>query len=419
MSPGPIAERLPRAVRSLLQLGLSLAVILGVVLAVDRFDRLHENVVPRQVDPAWSTATQVPAALGDSWVGDAVSDGTSIYLATRESVVGFWGTIHVRRSLDGGISWLPSVLVSDASPVSARPGLGIAADGTLYVGYAVQGPRPATQSLVVRVSYDHGQSWTTPARVSLPAVGLIGVPVFLMAGALQLVAYTDGQLGVVYTQRIASDGTPIGRPSMLGTTSHELYSDAVFYDGLLALTALGTRGVAVWSGGNGRLRSAISDDAGQSWQPVGTLDQALVDRPRLATDGVTVLLAATDSGIGSRPTRRPFVRIWRSVDGGRTYQRGPDVTDVADVGWLDLGWGNGRWRLLYGACPGFLGCATPARVWYTTSPDGDRWSDATVVSMAGNVRPLGVLSGRFGVTAIWGEVVATHQWRFWAARRDY
>lgn len=147
-----------------------------------------------------------------------------------------------------------------------RPGLGIAADGTLYVGYAVQGPRPATQSLVVRVSHDHGQ---TPARVSLPAVGLIGVPVFLVAGAMQLVAYTDGQTGVVYTQRIASDGTPIGTASMLGTTTHELYSDAVFYDGLLALTALGTRGVAVWSGGNGRLMSAISDDAGQSWQPAG------------------------------------------------------------------------------------------------------------------------------------------------------
>ena len=149
----------------------------------------------------------------------------------------------------------------------------------------MQGPRPATQSLVVRVSHDHGQ---TPARVSLPAVGLIGVPVFLVAGAMQLVAYTDRQTGVVYTQRIASDGTPIGTASMLGTTTHELYSDAVFYDGLLALTALGTRGVAVWSGGNGRLMSAISDDAGQSWQPAGALDQALVDRPRLATDGATV-----------------------------------------------------------------------------------------------------------------------------------
>ena len=103
MAPGPIAERLPGAVRSLLQLGLSLAVILGVVLAVDRFDRLHENVVPRQANPAWST-TQVPAAPGDSWVGDVASDGTSIYLVTREAVDGFWGTIHVRRSLDGGTS---------------------------------------------------------------------------------------------------------------------------------------------------------------------------------------------------------------------------------------------------------------------------------------------------------------------------
>ena len=92
---------------------------------------------------------------------------------------------------------------------------------------------------------------------------------------------------------------------------------------------------------------------------------------------------------------------------------------MADVGWLDLGWGKGRWRLLHAACPGFLGCATPARVWYARSPDGDGWSDATVVSMAGNVRPLGVLSGRFGVTAIWAEIVTTHQWRFWAARRDH
>lgn len=91
-----------------------------------------------------------------------------------------------------------------------------------------------------------------------------------------------------------------------------------------------------------------------------------------------------------RPTRRDDTRGARTSDGGETFERGPRVTDMQDIGSVELVWAEGRWRLLYDACPGALSCATPPRVWYAESIDGDAWSESSVLSDAGSVHTLGL-----------------------------
>ncbi len=124
--------------------------------------RLSENVLfPRQIDPAWAMQVDLPLDRGDSWVGNLASDGDRIYLAARQTVMGFWGTMAVWSSADRGKTWsAPSVVSRHDWPDAARHALALAPDGTLLVGFAEQGPQPATQRLIVRASRDGGQTWS-------------------------------------------------------------------------------------------------------------------------------------------------------------------------------------------------------------------------------------------------------------------
>lgn len=414
-------HRLPAPIRWLVELALFAAAIVAIYAAFEGAVRLGENVLfPREIDAAWAMQVDLPPESGDSWVGNLATDGDRIYFAARQTVMGFWGTIAVWSSADGGRRWsAPFVVSRHAWPDAARHAMAVAPDDTLFVGFAEQGPRPATQRLIIRASPDGGQTWSEGMPVSPPQVGLIGLPVFLLTAEMRLVAYTDGETGDVLVQRLTADGTPDGEPAQLGQTTRQLYSDADFHDGAVALASAQGRVVAVWVEGAAELRASVSTDGGLTWEPSTGVDQELYGgRPRLASDGTTILLAASDPSRGARYVQHPFIRIWRSADGGATFERGPDVTDVEDIGSLELLWADGQWRLVYDACPGFIACATPPRIWYAESAAGDEWSDAAVISDAGAVRSLGLVAGDYGLAAVWGVEHASHDWTFHLAQRQ-
>lgn len=179
---------------------------------------------------------------------------------------------------------------------------------------------------------------------------------------------------------------------------------------------VGARAVLVYVHGQREVRTAVSDDSGRTWQRTEINQDLFSGRPRLATDGQTVVLAVSGPNIGASP-HNPYIRIWRSIDAGTSWERGPDVTDVAGLGSLDVAWSDGRWRLLYEACPGALGCATEPRIWYATSPDALTWSEPSVVSEPGQVAPIGVVADRAQVSVIWGMVHSDHDWDIVVSRR--
>jgi hypothetical protein len=130
-----------------------------------------------------------------------------------------------------------------------------------------------------------------------------------------------------------------------------------------------------------------------------------------------VLAVEDPNNSGVRSVYDPFIRIWRSTDAGGTWTRGPDVTDVAGLGGLEVTWSDGRWRLLYAGCPGVFDCATDPRIWYATSPDALTWTEPSIVSEPGQIAPIGVVTDRARVSVVWGLLRGAHDWDVVASRR--
>jgi hypothetical protein len=409
-------DRLPSPIQWLGSLALWVLAIVALYAGIELAVRLSENVLfPRRVDTAWAQVNVTPTQVGDSWVGNLASDGTWIHFLARQQIQGFWGDLYWWRSYNGGRSWWGPHIVSRGGP-TARHTVAVAPDGTVWVGYVEAGPEVATQRLWVLRFHPSATSSPDPIAVSPPSVGLIGLPVFLLTDDVHLVAFTDGETGDLLVQHLTAQGEPDGEPVAIGRTERQLYSDANFYDAAISLASARGKIVVSWIDGLNELGASVSTDGGASWLPSSGIDQRVNgDRPRLATDGTAIILAAADPNNDARNLRHPFIRFWRSTDGGLHFEQGPSEPQVVRLGSYDLLWAGDRWRLVYEGCPGFFLCATPPRVWYTESADGESWSNPIVISEPGSVHVLGLAQSQSGITALWGEGLDSHEWTFHGA----
>ena len=402
-------SRLPDPVRWVALLVLYWIAVSAFAIGLAHAGRISETVLfPRRVDSAWSAPVGI-VSKADTWVGNVAVVGDRTVLATRENVDGFWGTIRTRSSVDGGATWSDPVSLSGGTD-AARHTLIAASDGSLFAAWSKRGPKPVTQRLVLRRSLDGGASWAPETVIAIPAGGTVGIPALVMNGSVRLMAYTDGTTGQIWTQPLDRAGSADGPPTSIDVATRDLYSDAAFIDASLAVVAVGRRAVLAYVHGDREVRTAVSDDSGRTWKRTEINQDLFSGRPRLATDGSTVVLAVSDPNGGARSVHSPFIRIWRSVDAGITWNRGPDVTDVAGLGSIDLTWSGGEWQLLYDACPGVFGCATDPRIWYANSPDAVAWSEPEVVSDSGQVTAIGVVAHGARVSVIWGTMHSAHDW---------
>ena len=382
---------------------VAVAIVVSSVPALDLVDRAYEPLVAPAVAAGWQPMA-LPFARGDSWGGNAVTDGRMLFLATRENVQGFWGVIRVRSSADGGRTWSTAGAASlDATSTTARPALALAPDGSLWVAFARQGSAVATQLLQIGRSTDGGTTWPMLARASPPSIGLIGLPALLVTADVRLVAYTDGATGAAIVQPIGPDGSRRGPATTLGRTTRELYTDAPFLDAGFAMAAHGRRVVALWHSSDQRLEVAVSDDAGSTWRPGPVLaTDASWARPQLIGVG-----AAFVALVGRASATAAWLELDRSADGGATWTAGPRVSSGFASGGGTLARSNGGWMLAYPACSGFVACVVRPRVWYRTSVDGQAWSDPEALTPAGaySVIGVGATSGRPWV--IWEHDLST------------
>jgi hypothetical protein len=380
--------------------------------------RFSETVLfPRQVDAAWVERFDIPIGPVDTWVGNVAVTGDRIAVAARNDIAGFWGTVRVWTSRDGGRSWSSNEDVS-GKVNAARHVLVASPDGTLTAAWAERGPAALTQRLVLRRSTDAGRSWLPPIIVATPSGGTVGLPAIVMTPAVHLVAYTDGVTGEIWAQPLTPEGHPFGPPTKIDVATRQLYTDAPFNDGGLALDASGSRAILVYVTGSGTLHVVLSDDGGQTWRQSPIEQSVYWGPPRLATEGATFVLAVGDPNRSARYARRPFIRIQLSHDGGATWERGPDVSDGTGLGRIELVRSAGAWRLLYADCPGFLTCATAPRIWYSTSADAQNWSPPSAVTEPGRYQPVGIAANRTGVSVIWATITGAHDWGLVLARRN-
>ncbi len=99
----------------------------------------------------------------DDWEPFVAADRSSPYvyqMVTRfnAQVSG----IFIRRSPDGGASWLPDQLIAPINVWQADPQVQVAADGTVFAAW-LDGP-DWTSKLVK--SFDHGATWTAPVVIA-------------------------------------------------------------------------------------------------------------------------------------------------------------------------------------------------------------------------------------------------------------
>ena len=154
----------------------------------------------RLARPVWS-ASATELIDGDTWDGNLASDGQRIVLLSREKIQGFWGVMTVRISWGRcHVEWPVSISARVAD--SARHALVLGSDGSLGPAWAEQGSQVASQRLVVRRSLDGGTTWTEPARLSRPNVGLVGIPALVVSNRVRLVAFTDGATGDDTVERL-------------------------------------------------------------------------------------------------------------------------------------------------------------------------------------------------------------------------
>jgi len=409
-------SRVPAPIRWVAQLASYVIAIAAISIGMAQGARFSETVLfPRQVDAAWMAPVGV-VSRADTWVGNVAVVKGRIVLATREGIVGFWGTLRTRSSVDGGATWSDPASLSGGFD-AARHTLVAATDGSLFAAWSKRGPQPVTQRLVLRRSLDGGRSWSDETIVAIPAGGTVAIPALVMSRSVRLIAYTDGTTGQIWSQALDGAGSPDGPPTLIDVATRQLYSDAPFIDANLSVVAVGRRAVLVYVHGEREVRTVVSDDNGRTWQRTAIKQDLFGGRPRLATDGSIVVLAVSDPNSASRWVHNPFIRIWRSTDAGTGWERGPDVTDIAGLGSLDLTSSGDRWRLLYQACPGVFGCATDPRIWYATSTDALAWSEPSVVSEPGQVAPIGVVASGLHVSAIWGTIHSSHDWDVVVSRR--
>ena len=251
--------------------------------------------------------------------------------------IGREGRMEVVRSLDGGLTWTPPILLADSEDDDRNPAFGISPQGTLILLYHRQhnydadgnyqgglhanGRKPI--QLMATRSFDTGLTWEEPYRLSIDS--LTGSPygkiVSLADGTLLAPIYSSrawsgkaeagqpraGETYASYVARSRDDGQTWGDVSLVAPTMNET-ALIVLPDGdiLAVMRDEGAQGQA--------LHSARSQDGGRTWTAPSQVTQSRqhpADLVRLSNGDILLTY-------GNRnPPHRVEGRISR--DGGRSW----------------------------------------------------------------------------------------------------
>ena len=292
----PPSPPLPLSRRQLV-IRAALAVTFVTVAGAIAVNQLHLTTFVI-ADRTWSPTARVEFH-GDTWEGNVVVVGSTVYLLTREDIDGFWGNLYLHRSDDGGLTWTDPQRVTSGDIDAARHSLTLASDGTLWAAWSQRGPAPETQRLLLSHSDDGGLTWDAATRVTSPDIRTVGIPSLLMTDEVHLVAFTDGSSGDVNVQLLDAHGVASGDRRKISATSRRLYSDSTFLDAGLALAGDGGRVALAFDDGT-FLHLAVGSAEGELTDQVAAIGGTGA-APRLVatTDGFDGLFAVSaENGLG-------------------------------------------------------------------------------------------------------------------------
>ncbi len=322
------------------------------------------------------------SSAGDAltWRGMATSGTATVHVVFGERSVDGDSVVH-RRSVDGGATFETGTVLSTLG-VQAGYASVASAGAAVHVAW-LEGDLGGIGAVTVwyRSSPDAGVTWTAPRPLSA-IDGRSGNPGLAADAAGDvLAAWTDAATGRVLVAASADGGATFASPRAVGSTTLSPFSSLADLDGLPAI-AFGGGGLAyvAWSVSPTRLLVRRTPDAGVTWLPVQTLDQAAdgYSRPWLSAYGGGVAVA-----YGARPSiGLPAVAfIRRSSDRGATWQGRRQVSLSTTLASRDptITMKGAVVRVAYAQCT--TTACTRARVWYRqSSTGGSTWSSATALT---------------------------------------
>jgi len=292
----------------------------------------------KSVDGGRTYGRNVPIVVTSNMSGgvggiDVAADGTMFVLFGEAVVNTGPGHYFFSKSLDGGTTFSPAVVIDghrwDESCVCvggamARHG------GNLYVAWG-QFPQDARgQGVFLARSTDRGVSWGTPALVDSGTSNMGSVDIAVDDAGIVYVAWADGWVGKAWIARSLDAGLTFG-PSVV--VSH------VGWIAILASVAAGRTGDAyvLWStilspaNNSGTLFLTRVVNGVPLFPPTQVTDWPansthIYANPSVAVDGRGFVYAAWGD---SRTDYWGDIYFARSIDGGRTFEPNERIVDLA------------------------------------------------------------------------------------------
>ncbi len=232
-------------------------------------------------------------------------------------------------SADGGGSFSAATGLATTSGSVTYDALGIAASGRHVVAlYKSIGPGNK-RSLLVRRSADGGTTWLPQQVIASYTNATIdmGDADVGISGTNVTIAWTDRTKGKVMSRR-STDGGATWKPNQLiGTTANPT---AAGKEGDVTVAVAGSRAYIAWTPGNRKgLALRRSTDNGATWKPLQTLSTAPggYPGPEASASGKTLLISYNLTSYA--------VKVARSTNGGATVTSSTVVSgnyqEVEDV----------------------------------------------------------------------------------------
>lgn len=340
---------------------LALAIVL--TSAIPATAETWEEVVP-------ITASGEAAAWGGS---TAVYSG-GIAVAYREyEPVGDRHRVRVKRSTDDGATWMGHTSVSSHTvPLATGPAL-VGSGSNLHIVF-VEYRTDGSARVVYRRSANGGETWQ-PALVLSQAAARPGLPSIARSGQRVIVAWTNELTGTVSTRVSTDGGVTFRARTDVATSSNQPWLDQSndSYDAFPTVAiSSGVLNVAYYTS-EGTLRLRRSSSNGSTWTTAVTLaNNGNGYLPTLVASGNTIVLGYaiyTGSDIWSafrRSTNKGQTWSTAAAISGRTAA--PSYQPVISVR-------GGTWRVAFERC--LTDDCLQSDVWYREGPTGAFWSTAS------------------------------------------
>lgn len=261
----------------------------------------------RSVDTGltWNSAVALTDTSGNAWNPAIAVNGSSIHVVWRNIVNGVRSSYY-KRSLDGGNTWGPGILLD--SPIADWPAVALSGNRIYVANDIVTSASPYNTEIFFLRSLDNGSTWSLHQQLTF-ATGRSEDEAITAQGSDVFMSWNDNRNGLlqIFYKHSSDYGVTWG-PDVL-INSEPSYGTMVCVNG--AYIDIPSAGA---SSGRYQIHLNQSDDTGVTWGPDKNLTNDTTYTfyyPYMVRDSADLHMTYIKSGVGGQ--------YLHSGDGGATW----------------------------------------------------------------------------------------------------